>query len=271
MLTQAEQQGYFQFPISALELRSSIIQVSDSIKEGAFQTILGHCLVESMDTVAGRFQEEQLDKMADDYLEQYPQLQRGNRELAEDQRLLVVAAKLIKVSLGSLDLKSKRIQHSQLQKSTGRTLVRIRSDIFWSAKDFWSWRDFAVLCAVYGGCGCDPFRPLSYERIGCMAIGYSSIKERDTSQAKHNQLTDRQVRRTVETLEQKKLFVRASPNRRHVYYSNRLSLDELMTALAARGVERTRASQLAKTAEIKSRLLAQLSEIAKNEVKNKVK
>ncbi len=98
-----------------------------------------------------------------------------------------------------------------------------------------------------------------------MSLGFNTSRE--CTESKHSQykLTDRQVRRTLDTLASRSLFVRLSPNRRHVYYSNRCSEAELMEELVAREVKKSQKAQVRKTEELRRRVLEQLEQFAKLE------
>ena len=170
------------------------------------------------------------------------------------------------ISLGSTTWSHYKYSHSFIVDAASQTggtqLCRLRKNICFDARDSdgWSWRDVATLAAVYTGIGRRPCARLSYDRIGAMAMGFNGQKDRDAKNCKRHQLTDRQTKWTVDRLRDRGFFVCASPNRRHVYYSHRMNLVELIEHLAQQAVQRSKLSSATITETIRKRQL----EIAKN-------
>jgi hypothetical protein len=104
-------------------------------------------------------------------------------------------------------------------------LVRIRADIFNDAlSGEFKFRDFTVLCGVYAVLGGKQYAKISRERITAAALGFKSAKIMPPDCVP---LTTQQLRDTLDRLETAGLITRFCPNRRHAYYSNRLSVESL--------------------------------------------
>jgi hypothetical protein len=104
-------------------------------------------------------------------------------------------------------------------------LVRIRADIFDDAlSGEFKFRDFTVLCGVYAVLGGKQYAKISRERITAAAMGFKSagIVTPDCVP-----LTTQQLRDSLDRLETSGMITRFCPNRRHAYYSNRLSVESL--------------------------------------------
>lgn len=111
--------------------------------------------------------------------------------------------------------------------------VRIRSDLFWEARNGeMDYRRFSVLCAVYSVIGSKDYCRVTRGRIIAGALGYKSaammtpeVLAQRTDGVRP--LTENQVRRTLDDLENASLFVRIQVSKRKVVFSNRLSRKEL--------------------------------------------
>lgn len=125
----------------------------------------------------------------------------------------------------------------------GSRQARIRLDIHLdyenTVDEYGNFASYATLAAINAGIGRHPFARLSHNQIRSMAMGYSGIKE-------HDELTDHDKRpslkstqSTVLALAKHKLITRAKPNRRHVYYSNRLSQQQLEVQVQKAVIDRT--------------------------------
>jgi len=109
---------------------------------------------------------------------------------------------------------------------------------------------FATLCAVYAGIGARDVSRQSYDQIGAIALGYNGQTERDANNAGKYQVTSRKTQCTVDllsTMDDRKLYSKACPNSRHLYYTNSLSLDELNFRLAKRPQKRTASSDITRS------------------------
>ena len=111
--------------------------------------------------------------------------------------------------------------------------VRIRSDLFWEArKGDMDYRRFSVLCAIYSVIGSKDYCRVTRGRIISGALGYKSaammtpeVLAQRIDDARP--LTENQVRRTLDDLENSSLFFRVQVSKRKVIFSNRLSRKEL--------------------------------------------
>ena len=102
------------------------------------------------------------------------------------------------------------------------------------------------------------FKKLQYDRIGALASGFSSVKEMH-AMGGVPVLTRDQIRWTVDKLETQGWFVRCPANRRHMYYSKRLTLPQLQADLAKMVVAKQRKSpKMQKRVEELTRLIARL-------------
>jgi len=171
---------------------------------------------------------------------------------------------------------------------TGKRIARIRMDIFNdAASGRISWRDFAVLFAIYAACN-DKKKPavkITNRQLAAMAAGYGSRKyvtqEHGEEQAAAILLTDRQVRSTREKLEGRGLFshfaqqrgqwfslrmtpeqlahhvgmIRArQPNRRRILQQRKRNQKLIADAAEAKGQQRSRAEQITDLEELRAAL-----------------
>lgn len=227
---------YFQFPLKALRLAGKPI---DTVADDDGRRIIGNIIDYSVWQVGSDYwnaDSKQAEILANEHASTNP----DDVEMDSENAVIVLAGAQVLGVQWSNGLQEQFIPGIQKNHETitkipgGNTLVRIRADLLWSAKDHWNWREFTTLAAVYAGIGRNEMKRLTFDRIGAMAMGFSGQRERDGFNAKAMQLTDRRTKTTVEKLERRKLFVRASANGRHVFYSHRMKLDDMLTRLAAR-------------------------------------
>jgi len=213
----------------------------------------------------------------------------------ETRAAFSAACELLKIDTGGshrfLVGSGKRVQELEQQHPdrhrTGKRIARIRMDIFNdAASGRMSWRDFAVLFAIYAACN-DKKKPavkITNRQLAAMAAGYGSRKyvtqEHGEEQAAAILLTDRQVRSTREKLEQRGLFshfaqqrgqwfslrmtpeqlahyvgtIRArQPNRRQILQERKRNQKRIADAAEAKSQQRSRAEQIADLAALEKR------------------
>lgn len=246
--------NFFQFPIGAIKFpKFKITEVLRDAVVTRLQALIGYCVV-----TEGR----KLLESDRDNAEEAAERCDVEAENDSDNELIVRAGcGLLNVRPGTLDWEYWYRHWSIVDRlcSNGSTqYVRVRNDLIWNIiKDDQkqlTWRQFSNLCAVYSVIGGHQMTCVSYERIGAMAMGYNSVMARDADKAGKFQLTTRQTAWTVKQLEDERFFVSASPNGRHNFYSNRLSKDELISALIEREKKKHRAGPKSITALIREEI-----------------
>lgn len=119
--------------------------------------------------------------------------------------------------------------------------VRIRKDLAFEVRDKtgMSYREFAILCAVYSciGAATGPVRIIK-DTVQARMMGYKSPKvmaaEIKRRKPVAKPLTHRQIGYTLDCLDERKFFARARPNERQTYFSHRLTAEEMVEALFQR-------------------------------------
>jgi hypothetical protein len=122
--------------------------------------------------------------------------------------------------------------------------VRIRQDIWkntfegGAAKHRLSFKDFAVLCAIYAAIGNKSYAKVSHDYIRCLASGHSDFREFAAGKSEpfkdSLQLSKRQVRKIIDVLEANAFFSKFTYNRGECFYSNRLKRHVLSARISAR-------------------------------------
>ena len=123
--------------------------------------------------------------------------------------------------------------------------VRIRNDLLWDCvHGSMTYRDFSVLCAIYSVIGAKEYPVIiTRDRIIAGQLGYKSpsimTPEALTSRTDGAKpLTVKQVRKTLDELEHRSLITRIQASKRKVYFSNRMSRDEMRQAVITIKVKR---------------------------------
>lgn len=245
---------FFQFPIGALYFGKPISAVDDDEMKSRLRKIVSFCVIEVGTKIVDTKADEIIMAMAGRAADS---MGAADADLDDRKTLIqLCGAEQLNVGLGGLNWKNRSSAHREIQQLSeyGNQQCRLRAaDIVWKAIDTneWNWRSLSTLCAVYAGIGRYAMAKLTYDRIGAMALGFNGQRERDKRGAKCLQLTDKQTLRTVASL--RGWFKMASPNGRHNFYSNRLSLDELIDNLAATSKAKPTAAEI--TERIKQRQL----------------
>lgn len=247
---------YFQFPIAAMRLNKSIDKIDRKEMATRLHEIIDYCIIDVGTSLVSKQSDEAVVAMA------YRGALSAGVVLpdtpAEYELIMYAGANQLGVMIKGQSFQRFQKNHSaisRLASQHGAQQCRLRANIVWDAitEEAWEWRDLSTLAAVYAGVGAYKRNKLTYDRIGSLALGFSGQKERDAYKAKKWQLSDRQTQWTVNRLRDRKWFVSASPNRRHVFYSHRMSLDQLIDNLAESAVERSKVSATSVTDLIKKR------------------
>ncbi len=120
----------------------------------------------------------------------------------------------------------------------GRDAVcRLRDDLLFKARDGgMKWRDFSTLAAVYSIIGGKPFPVLLYRsQIRARQLGFKSAAIMESVIADRPDLgpplTEKQIRYTLDSLECAGWFARVQGSKRKVYFSNRLTREQMIEGL----------------------------------------
>ena len=244
--------SYFQFPLSALYGKQKPSDVTPSTKKRTFDRLIDHCIRSNSERlVLNGGVNEPPDAELDNNLVcstridsilagMEPKARRKwDKAISDDYTTLIFGDLLASELLGiEITPKSKRLI---IKETYGKTLVRIRSDIFSDARaGKLSHQQFAVLCAVHGRIGSNDLRAISYESLRFSASGFSSEGEFQASDLEESLLlTYNQVRTAVGTLVGRRLFFTARYKRK-LYYSktDRNISDRVAQHVAAQEVKR---------------------------------
>lgn len=230
------EKNYFQFPIAFLHHDKRLEDVSHEEKRQRLNEIQMHSVAYlagtyDEDDEADRKRAERIEDMQDIICEGW------------DHAAILLAADTLGVRVTQLG------QIETYDPDFGRKQVRLRADIFRDYQRYskMSWREFAVLCSIYAAIGNKEMVPLSYDRIRSMAMGFTGTTEWKNLQSDDDKrLTWRKTQLTVGRLEERGCFVRASPNKKHNYYSHSLDTDELMEKVAEQEIKKKVRVQRAK-------------------------
>jgi len=244
---------YFQFPIGALHFGKSIDKVDHEEMTARLHKIISYCVVTVGASIVDKNDVEAVDAIC----------ARSSNRMGFDSadiddrktQILLCGAEQLNVRLGQLDFATESRKHSEINRfaTYGNQQCRLRADLAWEAISggWWTWRSLATLCAIYTAIGSWQKTKLTYDRIGAMSLGFNGQRDRDKHKAKKHQLTDKQTLRTVAALRERGFFVSASPNKRHVFYSHKMTLDELIEELASKARPKITAASI--TERIKQR------------------
>lgn len=235
---------YSTFPIACLQLGKALDDVTADEARERITQIVSRCIIE-----LARHYEDVLDSDEnDDLVKVYAMAERHKsckEPIDNDKRF---DADTYHAYLAAEQTLGWNFEGNQKQAETytkelerrvnwnaGKKLTRVRQDLLSQAMTgSLPWRDFAMLAAVYAGCFNEKKTPvrISRNQISAMALGYGSTKLRTTHASDVPQLSDHAASRTIAKLWKRKLFSKASPNGRHMYYSHRMSQDQLMLYVA---------------------------------------
>jgi len=229
---------FFQFPIRALRVGCGLDAVTREQAGDVFDAAIGWSIMHRANKLQNDEQDEQLDELADAYLAV------NDATDTDNEAVRAVAASLKQNNVRVKCLNKARVKAygdswKRIERIPGTgLLVRVRTNLMFEMRDTWSFRDAAILCAVYAGVGGKvPYKRVTAERIRTLAMGFASGAERKQHGARLPKLTERKVRWTLGKLERRGFFQSATPTRRCTYYSHRLSEREFIEVLAMREKE----------------------------------
>lgn len=243
MITQSEDgsKQFFHFPINLLHRRTELTATE---KKSILADVLRYVLFSVAEEIGSNRDEQEITAAAKEYMAGHPHLPRKNYSLAECKYL--AAWKFVGGDIGHYDFDdAARVHRRAVKCSFGQSRVSLNREYFvqcLKGAAQLDWREFSILCAVYGALGRDPARCIRYERLSAMALGFSSEREFDEYNnylVRKLRLTYKQTRSTVAALEQRNFFLTASPNGRHKFYTTQLRpLPRLAQWLASREIKR---------------------------------
>jgi hypothetical protein len=261
---------FFQFPISALQLGKPLEEVTSEDAMSRLQEILAYSTVEAGVKFLQSKDSEAVEAVLDRSSVRCP-----HRKLTAHEKHVILGMYVCNftISGGGYVQKETYLEESNSirQLVGGGKQLRLRTDIFWQyrrtieegTKDI-EWRDFATLCAVNAGIGAHHSSQLSFDYIGCMSIGYSSLANA-TSAGRRDLIPLRhKTRYTVRSLSHRGWFVYLSPNGRHNFYSNSLNESELANYMIKKVTDKSKVPKSALNAVVKEQI-----EQAKSEEKTR--
>lgn len=246
---------FFQFPVSMLRVEKRVDQVTRDEQVRHMQQMVNYCIGDTMEKLAADRDTKDLIPWADAELSNQPAF--GDSDALGDDTVIALAAMR---TLGVV-AESKAIMAAAVRSkgsvdacSHGRTQCRVASALFWQAMDDWTWREFAVLCAVNAAVGRDKFKFVTLDRLSAITLGASGATERDRLKLGRFSLTERQLRYSLNKLHGMGLFQKLSPNRRRWYYSTTLTEAQLGDALCDRAAKTKRLSPAAASKALQDRI-----------------
>jgi hypothetical protein len=228
---------YFQFPLCALSFGHSVDERLNAIISYGFIQA-GYKLFQKLSPVERK-------RFLDDRLGNKPELN-GIRRDEWSHCGALYGAYAIGITTNNLKATLKR--HASLQAFADAFADRHGRDSIVRIKKWWvfktrdnkgiSYREFAVLCGIYSVIGDKEMAVVTRDRIRRCALGYRSAAimqaELATRADKAQQLTERQLRDTLERLHRNNFFARATYGRRVTYYSIRLDGEEMRKKIQQR-------------------------------------
>lgn len=231
---------YFQFPVSALSFG-----MHQSGHRSRWADVLDYaCLHYGRKALSEMPPHVSQDAIAA-YLQKRPQVSASMKD--RDQQALVLGFDRLNVNAASGSFKARLEEATTVAQHCAGSpypTVRIRTDFWW--KTFMpenqespiSFREFAVLCAVYAAVGAKPYAKASLQMLRRYAAGYP--KEADFQAALSElrpgslYLSPKQVRTTLDALEANQFFAKFTFNGGECFYSNKMKKTELCEAIARR-------------------------------------
>jgi len=226
----SQQDKYFTFPISFLQLGKSLDDVTPSEAKKRTSQIMDWCIWEMNKHLAHkRYDDPSGDVILSEMAHRHPNAPDDFGNCSESDWL--AAQQMLGLSHTVTWENGKKLAatlESLVSMDAGKKLARVRGDIMWNALDGKiAWRDFAVLVAIYAGCFSEKKNGaanLKFSQLRTMAIGYGSKKHCHDHNSDGLVLSEKAIGRTVAKLLDRGFFVKASPdNGRNTYYSNRMS------------------------------------------------
>jgi len=227
---------YFQFPLCALAFGANETE--------RLNHIVAFGCVDAGGTMLNRLLPEIRAQRADEFASAFSAL-RDFRKTKPDHVALMLGARELNVQFRGLiayplqQADALVAFKTRFEQTHGRDVeVRLATRLVFEVRDKsgMSYREFAILCAVYSCIGAKAFPVrITRDRIQCRALGYKSPA---TMQAEIANRTDgatplslRQINYTLDALHERQFFARARANERQTFYSHRMGQDELETRL----------------------------------------
>lgn len=215
---------YFQFPISIL--RDSFESTSDlcqAIIESSVSHLVDHIRPADFDNA--------LPHLAERYADRHELVAYRDYQPDSDHECFLAAAEYLGFEFGSSHIHHvvTRFNRTGEQYPPNGTLCRLRTDIFWDARDHWPINRLRSLIAVYAGIGQNQSQWLAYSRIRALFAGYSGIQH--AAQFNNEGLPSvKTVRYWIDDLWQRNLFQMVLANNTKRIYSNKFPDDDALKA-----------------------------------------
>lgn len=239
----ATSDAYFQFPLCCLAYGP------DHVKR--LQTVVDWCIVHVAKEMKS-IQAMTLAELQEHFKTINPDSLPGDmKKSCRDHLLIAAARRTLHISGGSIGntlrasgaisefVRKMETQHGRFP------FVRMRADFIWDTiHGKMQYRDFAVLAGVYSVIGEKEFPVrITRQRITAAAMGYKSYAMLtpvilSAREDKAQPLTEKQLRRTLDTLEVRSLFARVQASKRRVYFSHRMTSAEMSEKILAVHVKR---------------------------------
>jgi hypothetical protein len=230
-----DQTRYFQFPLCALAFGQTETERLD--------TLISYSFAEAGFTMFARLNRE-IQKEKAESIKSRADTPADYRSTDRQHVAVMIGSQEIGVRPGSVLSALNRWQQLRqfrgaVESAHGRDVeARIEKGLAFEVRDRtgMSYREFAVLCAVYSAIGAKayPVR-IVRETIRCRALGYKSTSMMVAEIGKRTDgskpLSLHQINYTLDRLHERQFFARARANERQTFYSNRLQQDQLEKAL----------------------------------------
>ena len=238
----AKSDPYFQFPLSMLAYAAK--------PQDRLSAIIDFCCVQVGTRIYDQIEAGETGDDVDSRIARFSaeSLPKGFNGEDEHHVRLVLGMQALNVAHGIADTilatARKAIQFNSAMAGCfgAYPLVRLRAGLLWDAykESGLTYRDFAVLCAVFSVIGGNdgPVR-IHREWIIARSMGYKRAKDMTASELKlradkAQPITIDQLRYTLDRLEARSLFARVQVNRRLTVFSHRMTRKELSEAAVQR-------------------------------------
>jgi hypothetical protein len=219
---------FFQFPLCLL----SLPETQDRTQAMMYYAIIEHGRKAAVDMKIA----DLVDAIDGDGLPgRFRRTDRTHLELAYGNKLIVITGGDAVMAAECRDRCAGHVH--QYERKHGRDAVcRMRRDLLFSVRDGgMTWRDFSTLAAVYSIIGGKPFPVLVHRSmIQARGLGYKSPSIMQAEIAGRDDvspLTEKQIRLTLDSLECAGWFARVQASARKVYFSNRMTRDDMIAHL----------------------------------------
>jgi hypothetical protein len=224
----AEQVRYISFPIACLQVGQPIQDVDAHQAE----IVVDKCLNWHLHNIAKTANEEdEIVLRVAEREAKTPTYKVDATNLKPDQIRLLYALQMANV-LWPLDLYSIRnnvaADYKTVNASQGASRVLFPVDIYWDARKSWTYRQFAICCAVWAALGNNLYKQITYDKIAYHAIGFTNKAAMVAAGKSIDVLSRDQIRWTIDELERSKMIYRTPMHRRAIAYSRALPVEQLI-------------------------------------------